>query len=80
METPPDKSPSIDDKLPSIEDYAPYHHTIEFQRGMHDYNEHNFTCPFDTNSVEAQAWHRGFEYAMKMKRYSDMVLSGKPRL
>lgn len=42
---------------------APYHEYPEFEQGFKDYREGITRCPYDPNSVQAQAWDRGAEYA-----------------
>jgi hypothetical protein len=39
--------------------FAPYDKMAGFQRGHEDYMDGKHTCPFDDDSVQAQAWYRG---------------------
>jgi hypothetical protein len=49
--------------------YTPYDTYSEFDEGLEAYNElvrikfvRSIDCPYDRNSVQAQAWDRGYEY------------------
>ena len=58
---------------PMPTDYGPYHTLPEFDQGITDYMESRFHNPYDGNprqGLAAQAWDRGSEYAMRVKRYS----------
>jgi hypothetical protein len=56
---------------PKAEDYAPYHLYREFNEGYADYLYGSSTCPYNGNSVAGQAWDRGMEYAMRLKRWTE---------
>jgi hypothetical protein len=53
---------------PVLADYAPYHKSSEFNRGIADYAAGRFTNPYV--GVAAQAWDRGLEYAMRVARFT----------
>jgi hypothetical protein len=57
-------------KRPTPEDYRPYHQLPAFSEGITAYKEgrynNPYTGPFD--GVAAQAWDRGAEYAMRLRR------------
>lgn len=53
--------------------YAPYHMLDAFQQGVSDYSLGRFRNPWDGDrrpgaGVNAQAWDRGMEYAMRVER------------
>ena len=48
-----------------IERYAPYHTMPAFQQGYEQARVHLSRCPHDSDSVEAQAWDRGAELAIR---------------
>jgi hypothetical protein len=53
---------------PTAEDYAPHHELAEFWHGYWDYNAGKLTT-FEEDGEEAQqAYDRGREFAMRLKR------------
>jgi hypothetical protein len=54
---------------PLLEDYAPYHLFEAFAEGVGDYRRARLTGPYGRHGVEAQAWDRGAEYAMRLARW-----------
>jgi hypothetical protein len=54
---------------PRPKDYKPYSHRKEFFQGVHAYRDGVNVNPYDSDSVEAQAWDRGLEYGMRMFRW-----------
>jgi hypothetical protein len=60
-------------KRPHPTDYAPYHQLPAFDDGISDYMANNYSNPYDNDpkqGVQAQAWDRGLEYAMRVVRHS----------
>ena len=51
-----------------VKGYAPYNTMITFKAGFEAYQCGIYQCPFDPNSVAAQAWDRGLEAAMRASR------------
>jgi hypothetical protein len=56
---------------PQADEYAPYHTLKAFQEGYDAYLKANWSSPHDPDSVDAQAWDRGHEYAMRLARYEN---------
>jgi hypothetical protein len=48
-----------------IKKYAPYHTMEAFEQGYAQARVHLSRCPHDRKSVDAQAWDRGAELAMR---------------
>ena len=48
-----------------VERYALYYTMPAFQQGYEQARVHLSSCPHDPNSVDAQAWDRGAELAMR---------------
>jgi hypothetical protein len=48
--------------------YQPYDQLPEFHEGAKAYRAGNYSNPHDPNSVSAQAWDRGLEWAMRVER------------
>lgn len=57
--------------LPS--DYRPYDNYAAFVEGIRAYALGKCISPYSPDSVEAQAFDRGAEYAMRLKRWGDEV-------
>jgi hypothetical protein len=51
------------------QDYAPYNTMPAFQHSIADYNQARLDNPY--RGVDAQAWDRGTELAMRMARYNN---------
>lgn len=48
--------------------YAPYHLYPEFYEGLLAYKRGEaLKCPYDPNSISAQAWDRGAQWAMETR-------------
>lgn len=60
----------MNSERPTPEDYAPYNTFPAFTKGYNAYLKCNPVCPFDPDSVDAQAWDRGAEYAMRLARFN----------
>jgi hypothetical protein len=59
---------------PMPADYAPYHTMPAFDEGIDDYMNGCFENPYDgkpREGVNAQAWDRGSEYAMRVVRHNE---------
>lgn len=57
------KEPKLDRPVRDRTYYAPYDQHPAFDQGFEDYNNKISQCPYDRNSVAAQAWDRGAEFA-----------------
>lgn len=55
--------------LPS--DYRPYDSHAAFNEGAAAYAEGRLISPYDPDSVQTQAYDRGLDYAMRLKRWDD---------
>jgi hypothetical protein len=55
---------------PRADEYAPYHTFKAFEEGYDAYLKAIWSSPYDPDSVDAQAWDRGNEYAMRLARYT----------
>lgn len=55
---------------PHPEDYRPYNTMPEFRAGYAAYARGNYTSPHNPDSVAAQAWDRGLDYAMRLSRFN----------
>jgi hypothetical protein len=66
---------SRDCEHPVPTDYAPYHTLPAFNEGITDYMEWRFNNPYTASGdgVNAQAWDRGLEYAMRVVRWNDTL-------
>jgi hypothetical protein len=60
---------TVPDPRPEPDDYAPYHLMFAFNEGAADYKTNWIENPYTADSVEAQAWGRGLEYAMRLARW-----------
>ena len=49
-------------------EYAPYHTMQAFQVGAEAFMDHRYTHRYSSDSVEAQAWDRGHEAAMRFTK------------
>ena len=54
---------------PEPDHYAPYPLMYAFAAGVADYKTNHIENPYPADSVEAQAWDRGLEYAMQLARW-----------
>jgi hypothetical protein len=62
-----------DPNRPMPTDYRPYDQLPAFDEGIDDYMSGRYSNPYDSKpreGVNAQAWDRGSEYAMRVVRYS----------
>jgi hypothetical protein len=57
--------------LPS--DYRPYDSHAAFVEGIRAYAEGKLISPYNPDSVQTQAYDRGLDYAMRLKRWGDEV-------
>jgi hypothetical protein len=48
-----------------LAEYTPYFRMQSFYDGWKAYEQGNYQCPYNANSVDAQAWDRGLEAAMR---------------
>jgi hypothetical protein len=51
-----------------LAEYRPYNSMQAFHDGWNDYEAGHYLCPFRRDSVEAQAWDRGQNAAMRWLR------------
>jgi len=67
----------VKNRRPLLADYAPYHKLAAFDVGISDYMAAKYHNPFDGQlgaqaQVNAQAWDRGAEYAMRVMRFAEL--------
>ena len=55
--------------MPCACEYRPYDQLPEFRVGYESFQRGFYTCPYDSNSVAAQAWDRGLEFASRVERF-----------
>ena len=55
---------------PDVSDYAPYDSMPAFDVGRRAYDRNVCINPYSLNSVNAQAFDRGAEYAMRLQLYA----------
>jgi hypothetical protein len=72
LEAQPPKAGLIETK-PLPEEYAPYHLYTAFEAGREAYGR-NWDNPYLSDraaGVDAQAWDRGLEFAMRLRRWKE---------
>jgi hypothetical protein len=58
-------------RMPLASGYAPYTKHPAFTQGVAAYAAGAYASPYAGNSVEAQAWDRGLEFAMKLNQWQE---------
>jgi hypothetical protein len=59
---------------PHPEDYRPYNQMKAFTEGYAAYCKGDWRNPYGNDSADAQAWDRGFDYAMRLNRWNERAV------